>query len=229
MHKRLNVEYSQIELRRGLALNTQNIKYFYEIRALLTLKALFAEKMESAVHSDSPDIHLSDTCGIEVTRCTDNEDQKAFFDKYLQGKSISSVEKSKIYNFEKHGNKIFEYNGQIGGYIPEAKWHSTGNIINTIEKKIDKLNKSSYAGFVDIDLYVFSDSFDEYDIQDLKEITSVVISYQNTKSKKYNKLYFDDEGLLFECDLNSGEIYSYDIHNIIHNICVQAWAEAEKK
>lgn len=134
-------------------------------------------------------------------------------------------------SFQKSGKRIFsiDLNGEekVCGYS-FAAWHSNELVIDTIARKIRLINKGKFQITKHIDLYVFSDSFDEYDDDDIDEIMNAAIKNQNEYEIQFRYIYFDDLYSFVMIDLSNRNYKRFDIRNIITNICEQAKSEAER-
>ena len=214
-------------------------KIYYETRAKLTLQRLFPEELSSLISSDKPDLKTTDNkVGIEVTRAVSYHDAEktSFFSKELCGKLESQVDHKKLEKFCNDGTRLLlkddigaEPDDEIIGFSPEAVWHNTQLVENTIKQKIIHINQVPYQDTERLNLYVFSDTFKDYKMSDMEELVDHIMKCQPICEKRFKILYFDDCGWFYRCDLESGEIIFYSTEEIIHAICVDAKAFAEEK
>lgn len=208
-------------------------KNFYEIRALLILQKLFGNEYNTLYRSECPDlISINQEFGVEITRAIDKktESEHKYFNNKLKNHRISEINKNKLETFqnsEKLKRKIFySENNIIKGYS-FFKWHSNDLLIETIHHKIKLINDGNYKPLQNIDLYVFSDSFNDYDDVDINEIMRKTIDNQKHFKIKFRNIYFDDLYFLYKIDLHSCQYEKYYIKDIIHDICLQSRNIAE--
>lgn len=209
-------------------------KNYYELRALYTLQALFPCEFENLIHSDKPDLfdqhnHL----GIEVVRAANNsiEEYSSFFQNYLKCKSIKEIDKSKCEVFLKAGYKLLfsdDTEPKVIGYSSPAIWHSTAVLMNSISKKT-KLLETYMGNCAKMALYLFTDSFMEYETDDIIELVDYIYRKQQKKDCKYSTLYVDDCGWFYKCDIPSKSIRFYQTNSILHAVCEKAKAVALQK
>lgn len=207
-------------------------KDFYEVRAELTINRLYGKKYKGLVRSDKPDLMTSDNkFGIEVTRALSPHDaeQSSFFAKELKNRSITEVPERKIDRFCSDGTEIIigdstygQLQGKIIGYFPKAKWHNDKLVIETIERKVDTISRKGYRNVEHLELYVFSDSFKEYETEHITDIVNQTIEYQSKKEIKFETLFFDDCGWFYRCDLVHGNIEFQNTERITHRVCQEA-------
>ncbi len=203
-------------------------KLFYEYRAKYTLEKLFFTEYGELTHSDKPDLISSNGDGIEVTRAINPVRAKddRFFNKNIRNNEDVGINTLK--NFCKNSNIVVPFydNGKfIGNSYAYNVWVSNDLIINTILNKISVINKNSYKKTNNLDLYIFSDSYKEYDEKDVFNILSDVKKDLNG----IRFLYIDDCGWFYKCDLLNGEVSFFNTENVLHSICTKARNKAEKK
>lgn len=178
-------------------------KNYYELRAQITLKKLFDISLE---HSDRPDLVSESGYGIEITRAinTTQEENYKFFHNKMKNNSIHSIPKKSLNRFEKDNLEVLEIDNKIIGYTG-FRWHSNINVINAIKHKINLINQDGYS-VNQIDLYVFTDDFKQYDADDVKEIMTEIKVYQSQYNKHMNKVFLDDTGYFYVIDLANEKI-----------------------
>lgn len=175
-------------------------KNYYELRAQETLIKLFGV---SLAHSDKPDLISESGYGVEVTRAIDKtqEENFKFFQNKMKNKCINSIPPKSLKRFKKNNqeihtnpfnNKVFALSGSL--------WGSSGNVINSIKNKIDIINRNNYV-VSNVDLYVFTDSFRQYDEYDAQEIMHEIKTYQSDYDLRFKKIYLDDTGYFYVIDL----------------------------
>lgn len=207
-------------------------KDYYEIRALLTLEKFFKKEYGNLIRSESPDlISENREIGIEITRTVNNqsEQEHKIISKEIMNNSLTDIDREKIEFVQKSGKQIqfAVINGEKRaiGYS-DFLWHTNKLVIDTIVRKIELINKGKYQITKHLDLYVFSDSFNEYDDTDINEIMNEILNVQSKYDIKLRYIFFDDLCTLYLLDLLNKKINSYDMNCIIHDICVKAKKEA---
>lgn len=218
--------------------NRHNIgKAYYEYRALFTLQKLFPSEYDSFLHNDKPDLYNDEQdMGIEVVRGTNAQSEKrmSFFQKHIDMRLLDEIPRDKMKWFEMNGCEVITGAdlGVMGeeravGYIPEARWFSTINLERAIKQKVEYIDRTNWR-VNQLSLYVFSDSFKEYDLPDIIKLVKFTQDLQSYKNRKYKSLYIDDCGWFYRCDLQNSRIMFYDTEKILHEICVMAKEAAER-
>ena len=217
--------------------NHNTNKNYYEIRALLTLQTLFPEKYQSLIHSDKPDlIDASNNMGVEVCRVVNDEFEKRFsyFSDSIKNKSIFDINEKGLNSFTANGNELILYDNiglkpsdYVAGFYTNSTWHSNDLAIQCFIKKLETIKKNSNYGCNVLNLYVFSDSFTQYDLNDIKKIIAAIKNSAIYSSVKIDTIYFDDCGWFYECKLATDEIEFFNTEKFLHNICVNSEKIAE--
>lgn len=212
------------------SIHSANKKY-YETRALLTLKALFPDEFSEWFNSDRPDLVSNNKIkGIEVVRAVDRsrEEASSYYAKFMGGKFENSIPEEKLNKFIALGNHYVTLNEidpnmppKIVGYSSGIRWHTTNNIFQAISKKVDYLDDTKWCTQY-VSLYIFTDSFKEYDENDIKEIVNKIQQLQNNKKMKYEFLFVDDCGWFHKCNLKTGKYEFYNTESKLHCICKEA-------
>ena len=209
-------------------------KDFYEIRALLTLQRVVGNEYNSLVRSESPDlVSAPKEFGVEITRTVDTESEAEhkFFNKEIKSHSVSEIDDKKLKSFQKSGKLIstLPIDGiqRVIGYSV-AHWHSNDLVIETISRKIQLVNNGNYQSLKHLDLYVFSDSFNEYDECDIEDIMEKTVIAQAQYDIRFRYVFFDDVYSFFQIDLHNQKYRRFDITDISHEICSQAKKKAEE-
>lgn len=212
-------------------------KYYYEFRALFTLQELFPAEYGSLIHGDKPDLFSeTELIGVEVVRAIDPkmEENSSFFTNQLEHKLVGELSEKRLQKFLASGNELitkgdFELKpiDEIVGYRIPAFWGSTGNLDNAVARKTAYLDRTEWEAET-LDLYVFSDLFKWYEMDDIQSLVKKAQELQSTKEKQYRTLFVDDCGWFYRCDLQSGEIAFTDTDSILHDICVRAKETAER-
>ena len=212
--------------------NHNREKDYYETRARLTLERLNLFEAGYLVKSERPDfISVDGKYGIEVTRTVYKEDveNSAIFRKYLKGNNITNVRNDMLRRFYANGaTPTFTHNLGIFppniffGYVAKARWFSTNQACNTIKKKFQHINHTPYQESEILNLYVFSDSFRDYELHHIRRIIDEI--KKETYTKRFNTIYFDDCGWFYECNLDSDTIRLFDTQAFLHDVCVGAKA-----
>lgn len=216
--------------------NHNREKNYYETRALLTLERLNLFETGYLVKSERPDFISADgKYGVEVTRTVYEEDavNNTIFEKNLKGKSFTNVRKDLLRRFYSNGaTPTFTHNlgllppNVFFGYAAKARWFSTNQACNTIKKKFLHINHTPYQESEILNLYVFSESFRDYELHHIRRIIDEI--KKETYNRRFNTIYFDDCGWFYECNLDSDTIRFFDTQAFLHDICVEAKAFVDK-
>lgn len=216
--------------------NHNREKDYYETRARLTLERLNLFEAGYLVKSERPDfISVDGKYGIEVTRTVYKEDveNSAIFRKYLKGNNITNVRNDMVRRFYANGaTPTFTHNLGIFppniffGYGAKARWFSTNQACNAIKKKFQHINNTPYQESEILNLYVFSESFREYELHHIRRIIDEI--KKETYNRRFNTIYFDDCGWFYECNLDSDTIRFFDTQAFLHDVCVEAKAFVDK-
>ena len=220
-----------------MAKNHNFHKHYYEFRALFTLQKLFPVEYGSLIHGDKPDLFCeAESVGVEVVRAIDPkmEENSSFFTNKLEHQLIRELPQKRLQKFLSSGNELItkgdfdlEPIDEIVGYSIPAFWGNTGNLDNAIARKIAYLDRTEWKADT-LDLYVFSDLFKWYEMDDIRSLVNKAQELQGAKEKQYRTLFVDDCGWFYRCDLQSGEIVFIDTGSILHDICVRAKETAER-
>ncbi|MBQ2955645.1 MAG: hypothetical protein IJE08_04200 [Clostridia bacterium] len=199
-------------------------KYYYEYRALYTLEHLFPEKFRSLMHSDSPDLVTSDnSIGIEVVRAVSNKNEQAFafFEKELKGKRVDEVPQNKLNRFTET-NLPLVYEDKIFGFSPVCGvWHNTRLLQHAVASKVKKLD--GYSGRASkLELYVFTDTFEDYEVDEIKQLVEILKAAQHSSEFQFTTLYVDDCGWFYQCDLLNDKIEFFETKSYLRSICQSA-------
>ena len=114
----------------------------------------------------------------------------------------------------------------IIGYATKARWFSTNHACNIIKKKFQLINNKPYQESEILNLYVFSESFMDYELHHIRQIIDEI--KKRTYNRRFNTIYFDDCGWFYECNLDSDTIRFFDTQAFLHDICVEAKAFVDK-
>lgn len=135
-------------------------KYYVEEFARQTLHYVCGQSLDTLICADKPDIQdLSGKVGIEVVQDTyENEEVMSHFLNEIRETPFHEVPPEKIERFERFGGHIKVNGDRVGmsdlGETPNTPAH----LIETIEKKLETLNKGEYKPFDTYQLYVFVNS-----------------------------------------------------------------------
>lgn len=211
-------------------------KAYYEVRALLTLQKLFPEKHLGLIRKDKPDlVDEHKNIGVEVVRAVDakQEEFSSFFTKHVQNKKVCDVDEQKLQKFLDAGNwlimndMIFDRPAdEIIGYSTSTAHKNLPLLKNAIQRKIKYIDKTAWLT-ESLNLYLFSNIFRKYGINEIEELVKHAQQLQNSTTKKYDMLYIDDCGWFYGCDLHTGDIRFYETQKVIQHICERALNIAE--
>lgn len=220
-------------------MNHNREKQFYEMRAKLTLERLPGLELGSLISSEMPDLLTQDgKCGIEVTRAITGNDaeQVAVFHKLLNGKSIQEIPKKTMQRFRKDGTKVVttDHLGIVPsdivcGYSPAAQWFSTQPVKDAIKRKLEHINDVQYQSTDKLALYVFTSTFKDYSMNEVKEVLTHIYSCQDICSKSFDTIYIDDCGWFYECDMRRKRVRFFDTQSILRRINEDAKAFVDKE
>ena len=212
-------------------------KNYYEYRALYTLQALYPLEYGDFAHGDKPDLFNLDTsAGVEVVRAVDpkSEENMAYFNRNLNNRLLCEIPDRQLLKFEESDNHIItmgdlslEPSDMVVGYIPSAYWFNLNRLTNAVNKKTGYLDRTEWKTET-LELYLFTDSFKEYEIQDVLELVKHTQVAQADKNRKYQTLFVDDCGWFYRCDLQGDRIMFHNTENILYDICVKSKARAER-
>ena len=212
-------------------------KNYYEYRALYTLQKLYPLEYGKFLHGDKPDLFEPDnSVGVEVVRAVDprREEDMAYFNRYLSKRSLCEIPDKQLLKFEESDNHIItmrdcllEPSDMVIGYVPPGFWMNLNILKNAINKKTDYLDRTQWKTKA-LELYLFTDSFKEYEIQDIFDLVRHTQEAQKGKSKRYRSLFVDDCGWFYRCDLQGSRIMFHNTEDILHDICVRSKERAER-
>ena len=212
-------------------------KNYYEYRALYTLQKLYPSEYGNFIHGDKPDLFDPNTSvGVEVVRAVDpkSEENMAYFNRYLNKRPLCEIPDKQLLNFEESDNHIItmgdlslEPFDMVIGYTPPAIWFNLNSLKNAINKKTDYLDRTTWKTET-LELYLFTDSFKEYELQDVFEIVRYTQVMQTGKKRQYRSLFVDDCGWFYRCDLQNSRIIYHNTEEILHEICVRSKETADR-
>ena len=176
-------------------------KNFDEYFAKLILEQCFPEKFPLLEVKDKPDLRCGAGIGIEVTNCTPEKVNEAF---YLAGNIINR--KGNIERNREHLDKlgVVEEINRYGvlwrqePYTDDTDTSPIKNFLDAVEKKVERLNSDTanyaemerYELFVNSDIYILDRAMMCKTYKRLSEI--------NIREKKYSTIYLltNEERLL---------------------------------
>lgn len=158
--------------------------------------------IECLTCADKPDLQdAAHSYGVEVVEdCYSNEKEATRFVSSIWHRRVSEIEPGQIKKLEKLGGSITEENG----IVTSAKLGTTPNnpahLIDTIKRKVEKLNHSGYETFASYGLYVIVDTvslFGSY----VQSTIEAIADYQNTHKQIFETIYLDGGFELCICDM----------------------------
>ena len=177
-----------------------------ENRARITLGLILEYDISCLVCKDMPDLQDdAHSIGIEVVEdCYEDERERERCILNYYGKAITEIPEDKIRRFESNGAKLHTEKRIITGTsLGPTRNNAPGHLIETIRKKLAKLNQGHYAQFDRYDLYIFDDTvslFPSY----LEMIMDAVGSFK--AKKKFSMLYIDGYYEMTVCNLTDESI-----------------------
>jgi hypothetical protein len=177
-------------------------KYNMERLARLTLKVVCDYPIECLICDDKPDLQDAiHSYGIEVVEdCYHNERKAERFISGVWQKQVSKIKPEQIKRLEELGGSITEENGVVASASLGATQNGPTHLIDTIKKKVEKLNSGGYDEFAQYGLYVFVDTvflFDSY----VHSVTETIAEYQADRTRVYETIYLDGSYEMCVCDM----------------------------
>lgn len=219
-------------------MNHSKEKQFYEMRAKLTLERIPKLGYGQLIMSEKPDLLSSDgKYGIEVTRAIDNHDaeQIAIYQKLFDRKQIDEISPKNLELFCKDGSELLvtgDFNVEppniICGFSHSSWWFNTWKVKNAIKKKLLHINKVQYHTTERLALYVFTDSFMDYESSDIKDVLEHIFPCQDICKISFDTIYIDDCGWFYECDMRRKRFRFFDTQSILRSINEDAKAFVDK-
>ena len=201
-------------------------KYFYEILAGLVLKVFFPAEYSKLHHSDKPDLIDERSCvGVEVCRTIDpyEEEKYSYWNKKLKKRPVSTVKDELTKYLDSEYDVIIrDVDGvpTIVGMSPPAKWETNDCLLNTIKKKAEKIQKGQYTEVSVLDLYIYSDAFEEREKQEIQTIFADTVNILCDSRIRY--LFIDEFGWLYRCTVENGEIIYIDTKKVYKELQMEA-------
>ena len=204
-------------------------KNYFELLAALVLKEFFPEDYSLLKHYDKRDLRNKELVGVEVCRALDpyEAEKNSFWNKNLKMRAVDEVQEELTKFCDNEYDVIkWDVDGvpSIVGMSPPAKWITNNCLISTIKKKIKKIQKGKYASVESLDLYVFSDSFEERGLQEIQSLLSDTNSILRDAGIRY--LFLDEYGWLYRCSIMDGEILFINTKSKYNALQVEAMAQA---
>ena len=175
-----------------------------ENRARITLGLILEYDISCLVCKDMPDLQDDvHSVGIEVVEdCYEDERERERCFSGYYGKAIAEIPEDKISRFESNGAKLHTEKGVITrASLGPIRNNDPSHLIETIRKKLVKLNQGHYAQFNRYDLYIFDDTVSLYPSY-LETIMDAVGSIE--AKKKFSVLYIDGFYKMAVCNLTDG-------------------------
>lgn len=183
-------------------------KKYMEERARHTLHHVCGVALDEWICADKPDLQsTTNHCGIEVVQDVyENEQEMHHFLETIWGQPLEKVADKKIQRFEECGGSLRIKNGIIQGASLGEKPSYPDHLIETIEKKVDLINRGGYKKFDQYGLYVFVETtfIDKNWRSFVQQTINAIMKYQKCHSIKYDVLYLDQLYTLCICDLRKG-------------------------
>ena len=135
-------------------------KHYLEEYARQSLSLVCGMDITTLRTSDKPDIvNLCDSIGIEVVNDVyKNEMELSHFLEEVRDVPVSQIPNEKIDRFYKKGGTFTVKDDQIWSPIIGTTHNTPEHLIETIKRKIEKLNHSGYQDLQEYRLYVFVNS-----------------------------------------------------------------------
>ncbi len=93
---------------------------------------------------------------------------------------------------EKNGASIMIDNNKFVGYTQKANWISCDCLTKCFIDKIEKLNSNLYTKYAKNDLYIYTASFNEYEINDIELWLNSIKNKMKDYKLKFDSLIVDD-------------------------------------
>ena len=175
-----------------------------ENKARLTLCNICNHSLDTLFCDDKPDLQdLTISYGIEVVEdCYPNEKEAERFIQNIWKKTISNIQDYKIEKLKSLGGKLHEEKGLVIGASFQEVPNSPIHLINTIKRKIEKLNNGKYKKFNSYGLYVFVDTVNLFD-SFVYSIIETIREYQKNKDYVFKTIYLDGYYKMYICDMEA--------------------------
>lgn len=189
-------------------MNSEKDKNYWEERARQILHYVCDFSLNEWIRADKSDLQsVKKHCGIEVVRDVHESEQKMqHFLETIWGQPLEKVSDKKIQRFEKYGGSLRIKDGIIQGASLGEMPSYPNHLIETIEKKVDLINRGGYKKFDRYGLYVFVETtfIDKNFRSFVQQTIDAIMEYQKCYSIKYDMLYLDQLYTLCVCDLQKG-------------------------
>lgn len=129
-------------------------KLYLEYYAKMLLETLYPDRYMEIIKGESPDLHMSNGHGVEVTWAMfENQGQAGGILNHIKGKEVDKIDQRYLKTMRRiHTELIFDADGKICGYIPiDAKNKANyTDIIKAYEQKKIKKYKTKHT-----DLFIY--------------------------------------------------------------------------
>lgn len=176
-----------------------------EQKALYTLHYVCDFPLNNWICADKPDLQtITDCYGIEVVQDVyPKEQEMTRFVETIWQKPYTQIDSQKMKRFENAGGSVTLKNGIIHSASFSSTDNNPNHLISTIVNKINLINNGNYKTFKRYGLYVFVNTvfIGENFNSCIHHIIDEIATYQESCSKKYDTLFFDQNYTICNCDL----------------------------
>lgn len=186
-------------------------KNYMEEKARHTLHHVCGVALDEWICADKPDLQsTTNHCGIEVVQDVHKSEQEMHhFLETIWGQPLEKAADKKIQRFEEYGGSLTVKDDIICGASLGVTPNDPNHLIQTVQRKIDLINRGGYQTFEHYGLYVFVETviIDEHFSSNVRQVMDVVIARQKECPIKYDVLYLDQHYTLCVCDLIQKKFY----------------------